>query len=195
MVSNNSGNNHTKWDERFRGEDFVLGTDPSPYLAENIEFVKSLVPGWKALDIACGEGRNSIFLAKEGFAVTGLDISDAGLEKAGKWMERERLLIDFRMVNLEDYDIAETYDLIINFNFLLRDLIPKEVAALRPEGVIVFDTILDSPFVPTSHKKEFLLRPGELFSVFSAFPGKIFFPEERLHDRNPTAKLIFQKSG
>ncbi len=194
MASDNSGNHHTKWNERFRGEEFALGTNPSPYLAENIEFVKSLVPGRKALDIACGEGRNSIFLAKEGFDVTGLDISETGLEKASKWMEREKLRIEFRIENLEGYEIAETYDLIINFNFLLRDLIPKEVAALRPEGVIVFDTILDSPFVPTSHKKEFLLRPGELFSIFSAFPGKIYFPEERLHDRNPTAKLIFQKS-
>jgi 2-polyprenyl-3-methyl-5-hydroxy-6-metoxy-1,4-benzoquinol methylase len=189
-----ASDNNTKWDKRFRDEDFALGTDPSPYLAANIGFIKSLVPCGKALDIACGEGRNSIFLAREGFEVTGIDISEAGLEKASKWMERENLRIDFRRENLEKYEITETYDLIINFNFLLRDLIPKEVAALRPGGVIVFDSILDSPYVPTTHKKEFLLGPGELYSIFSAFPGKIFFPEERLHDRNPTAKLIFQKS-
>ena len=195
MISGNGGNNHGKWDERFRGKEFTLGTAPSPYLAENIEFVKSLVAGGKALDIACGEGRNSIFLAREGFDVTGLDISDAGLEKASKWMEREKLHIDFRIRNLEGYEFTETYDLIINFNFLLRDLIPKEVAALRPGGVIVFDSILDSPFVPTTHRKEFLLRPGELYSIFSSFTGEIFFPEERLHDPLPTAKLIFQKSG
>ncbi len=195
MTSDNSGKNHGNWDERFRGEEFTLGTDPSPYLAENIEFVKSLVPGRKALDIACGEGRNSIFLAREGFDVTGIDISEAGLEKASKWMNRERLHIDFRLRDLEKYELTETYDLVINFNFLLRDLIIKEVAALRPEGVIVFDSILDSPFVPTSHRKEYLLRPGELYSIFSAFPGRIYYPEERLHDRNPTAKLIFQKKG
>jgi 2-polyprenyl-3-methyl-5-hydroxy-6-metoxy-1,4-benzoquinol methylase len=189
-----ASDNNTKWDKRFRGEDFALGTDPSPYLAANIGFIKSLVPCGKVLDIACGEGRNSIFLASEGFEVTGIDISEAGLEKASSWMERENLRIDFRREDLEKYEITETYDLIINFNFLLRDLIPKEVAALRPGGVIVFDSILDSPYVPTTHKKEFLLRPGELYSIFSAFPGKIFFPEERLHDRNPTAKLIFQKS-
>lgn len=182
----------TKWDERFRGEEFALGTDPSPYLAENIELIKLLAPGRKALDIACGEGRNSIFLAREGFDVTGLDISKAGLEKAIKWMERENLRIDFRIQDLEGYEFTETYDLIINFNFLLRDLIPKSVAALHPGGVIVFDSILDSPYVPTTHKKEFLLQTGELQSIFSSFHGKIFLPEERLHDRNPTARLIFQ---
>ncbi len=190
-----SDSDNKKWDKLFKGEEFTLGTDPSPYLAENIEFIKSLVPGRKALDIACGEGRNSIFLAREGFDVTGLDISDSGLEKASKWTEREKLQIDFRIQNLEVYEFTETYDLIINFNFLLRDLIPKEVAALRPGGVIVFDSILDSPFVRTTHRKDFLLRPGELYSIFSAFPGRIYFPEERLHDSNPTAKLIFQKAG
>lgn len=194
MNTDNDRNMHTKWDERFKSEEFVLGTNPSPYLAKNMEFIKSMTPGKKALDIACGEGRNSIFLAKQGFTVTGLDISEAGLQKAGKWMERERLEIDFRSANLEEYEFSDTYDLIINFNFLLRDLIPKAVAALNPKGVIVFDTLLDSPFVPTTHKKEFLLRPGELFSIFTNFPGTIFLHEERLYDQEPTAKLIFQKS-
>jgi tellurite methyltransferase len=194
MHEEKDSNVTTKWDERFRGKEFALGTDPSPFLAENIQLIKLLAPGRRALDLACGEGRNSIFLAREGFDVTGLDISKAGLEKAVKWRERENLRIDFRIQDLEDYEFAETYDLIINFNFLLRDLIPRSVAALNPGGVIVFDTLLDSPYVPTTHNKEFLLQPGELHLIFSAFPGKIFLPEERLHDRNPTARLIFQKA-
>jgi tellurite methyltransferase len=194
MHNDNDLKIRTKWDERYKGEEFALGTDPSPYLAENIDLIKLLAPGKKALDIACGEGRNSIFLAREGFEVTGLDISKAGLEKALKWMERENLSIDFRIQDLEGYEFTETYDLIINFNFLLRDLIPKSVGALRAGGVIVFDTIMDSPYVPTTHNKELLLRPGELSSIFSTFPGKLFLAEERLHDRNPTARLIFQRA-
>ncbi len=193
MGSSRNRKDPTKWDDRFKGNKFVLGTDPSPYLAANIEFIKSRVPGRKALDIACGEGRNSIFLAAEGFEVTGLDISEAGLVKSREWAARENLRIDFRIQDLEGYEFSETFDLIINFNFLLRDLIPKSVAALNPGGILVFDSILDSPFVPTEHRKEFLLRPGELYSIFSSFPGKIFFPEERFHDDNPTAKLIYQK--
>lgn len=184
---------HMKWDERFREEECVLGTEPSRYLSDNMELIKSLVPGRRALDIACGEGRNSIFLAGQGFSVVGLDISGAGLEKARCWMEREGLRIDFRRLNLEEYGFNEQYDLIINFNFLLRDLIPKSVAALAPGGVMVFDTLLDSPYVPTTHKKEHLLQPGELQRIFRGFPGKIFLPEERLHDSMPTARLIFWK--
>jgi len=194
MNNDKSDNSHSKWDERFKRKEFVLGTNPSPFLETNIEFIKSLTPGRKAFDIACGEGRNSIFLAKNGFAVTGVDISETGLHKAVRWMEREHLQIEFRHTNLEEYEFTETYDLIINFNFLLRDLIPKAVAALNPKGVMVIDTLLDSPFVPTTHKKDFLLRPDELYSIYANFPGTIFRHEERLYDLVTTAKLIFQKS-
>jgi len=195
MNKDNSDNVHNKWNERYKSEEFVLGTNPSPFLETNMDFIKSLTPGRKAFDIACGEGRNSIFLAKQGFTVTGVDISEMGLLKAGKWMEREHLQIEFRNTDLEEYEFTETYDLIINFNFLLRDLIPKAVTALNPKGVMAMDTLLDSPFVPTIHKKEFLLRPNELYTIFSNFHGTIFRHEEWLHDQVPTARLIFQKAS
>lgn len=182
-----------KWDERFRSEGCVLGTNPSAYLIENMNTIISLAPGRRAVDIACGEGRNSIYLAKQGFQVVGLDISEAGLAKGRQWMEQEGVQIDFRLVNLETYQFTESYDLVINCNFLLRDLIPKSVAALSPGGIMVFDTLLDSPYVPTTHKKEFLLQPGELVRIFQGFPGAILGQEERLHDQMPTAKLIFRK--
>lgn len=182
-----------KWDTRFKSEECVLGTTPSQYLLDNIDLIMSLVPGRKALDIACGEGRNSIFLAKRGFQVVGLDISAAGLEKGRQWMERERVQVDFRQANLERHEFSEQYDLILNCNFLLRDLIPKSVAALTPGGIILFDTLLDSPFVPTTHNKEYLLQPGELVRIFRNFPGEILALEENFHDRMPTAKLIYRK--
>jgi SAM-dependent methyltransferase len=182
-----------KWDQRFREEKCVLGNDPSAYLADNIELIKKLVPGKRALDIACGEGRNSIYLAKQGFEVVGLDISGAGLDKARAWMAKESVTIDLRLVDLENYHLTETFDLIINFNFLLRGLIPEAVAALAPGGVMVFDTLMDSPYVPCPHKKEYLLEPGELLTIFRKFAGEILLPEERPYDQMPTAKLIFRK--
>lgn len=193
MHDNEQEDSLMKWDARFKSEDCVLGTNPSQYLEDNIDLIMSLVSGRKALDIACGEGRNSIFLAKRGFQVLGLDISSAGLEKGRQWMEREGVQVDFRQTNLEQYEFSERYDLILNCNFLLRDLIPKSVEALSPGGIILFDTLLDSPFVPTTHNKEYLLQPGELVRIFQNFPGEILAPEENLHDRMPTAKLIFRK--
>jgi len=184
----------TRWDQRYLSEACLLGEMPSRFLAERIEELKRLCPGRRALDIACGEGRNSIFLARQGFAVTGLDISAVALEKARSWAAREGLDGDFRLVNLEAYRIIEPFDLIINFNFLLRALIPQEVAALTSGGVILFDTILESPTAPVPHRKDFLLQPGELERLFAPYPGTIRYVAEFPADPNPTAKLLFQKA-
>lgn len=183
-----------KWNGRYAGDRFFIGPHPSRFLEERIAFIEPLLPGRKALDIASGEGRNSIFLARRGFSVTGIDISEEGLGKARRWAAAEGLEINFRQGDLEGYEFDETYDLILNFNFLLRDLIPKMVAALNPGGVIVFDTVLDTPNLVGHHKKEFLLQPGELAALFQHFPGKALYCEEFPEGPVSTAKLIFRKS-
>ncbi len=181
-----------RWNERYTQAGLYHGTAPSPYLAERIEFIAALSPGRKALDLACGEGRNSVFLARHGYTVTGLDISDEGLAKAAGRAAAEGLTIIFRRIDLEGYEFEERWDLIINFNFLLRNLIPKMVAALNPGGVIVFDTILATPALVGNHNPAFLLQPGELRAIFSSFSGNILHDDECPEGPAPTARLIFQ---
>jgi len=183
-----------KWNERYAGAGLYLGREPSRFLAENFALIKSLAPGKAALDIACGEGRNSIFLAQNGFDVSGLDISEEGLAKADRWAKADGLAVAFRCIDLEEFAFTESYDLIINFNFLLRGLVPMMVDALNPGGLIVFDTILDSPTLEGFHNREFLLRPGELREIFSPFSGEILLYEELPLGPSPTARLIFHKN-
>jgi len=182
-----------KWNSRYRGDEFLLGPEPSAWLTENIDLIEALVPRRKALDIACGEGRNSIWLAGRGFTVTGLDISETGLAKARGRAAAAGVDVDFRQADLEDYGIGETYDLILNFNFLLRDLVPRLVGALNPGGVLVFDTILDTPSMEGIHTKGFLLQPGELVRLFAGFAGSVLRDEEHPEAGTPTAKLIFRR--
>jgi tellurite methyltransferase len=184
-----------KWNSRYSGEGFLIGPQPSAFLTENVGLIESLVPGKRALDIACGEGRNSIFLAGRGFAVTGLDISETGLVKARLRAAAEGLVIDFHQADLEGYELSGKYDLILNFNFLLRDLIPRLVDALTPGGILVFDTILDTPSLEGHHTSHFLLQPGELERLFAGFPGKVLQYEERPSGTTPTARLIFRRDG
>jgi SAM-dependent methyltransferase len=66
------------WDERYRGADLVWGAEPNRWVAAELADV---APG-SALDVACGEGRNAIWLAGRGWRVTGTDFSQAGLERA-----------------------------------------------------------------------------------------------------------------
>ncbi len=182
-----------KWNARYESEDSFLGERPSPFLTREIERIKTLAPGSKALDIACGEGRNSVFLARHGFNVIGLDISDKGLEKGVKRAQAIGVNVEFRRVDLDDYTIQEKFDLILNFNFLLRELIPFEVAALNPGGVLLFDTIMASEQLLQSHKPSYLLQPGELSSLFGTFEGEILFSEESMSGEMPTARVLFVK--
>jgi len=181
-----------KWNRRFSSQHSYLGASASPFLQREIERIKRLAPGKRALDIACGEGRNSIFLAMHGFATTGLDISDIAIEKAEQQARENGLSIDFRRVDLDEYRIAEQYDVVLNFNFLLRDLIPREVAALATGGVLLFDTILESPQQLESHNPDYFLRYGELERIFRAYEGEILFSEESTEGEMPTARLLFR---
>jgi SAM-dependent methyltransferase len=183
-----------KWNKRFESMDSYLGERPSPFLAHDIERIKTLAPGKVALDIACGEGRNSLFLAQQGFRVLGLDISDVGLAKGRNRAQRMGLDVDFRRVDLDDYTIEGAFDLILNFNFLLRELIPIEVAALNPGGLLLFDTIMASEELLQAHDPSYLLQPGELQRLFASFDGEILFSEESSDSEMPTARLLFRKS-
>lgn len=183
-----------KWNRRFASEDSFLGVRPSPFLSREIDRIKLLVPGNRALDIACGEGRNSVFLAQNGFQVTGLDISDVGLSKAIGRAETAGLTIDFIQTNLKDYCIPEKFDLILNFNFLLRELIHQEVQALNPGGLLLFDTILEPPQLQASHNPAYFLKEGELHDIFKKYCGEILFSEESTAGDMPTARLMFRKN-
>src|SRR4030042_4518712 len=67
-----------RWDKRFKGREFAFGKEANPFLRRHI----GLLPTGKALDIATGEGRNAVFLARYGFDVDAVDISKTGLKKA-----------------------------------------------------------------------------------------------------------------
>jgi 2-polyprenyl-3-methyl-5-hydroxy-6-metoxy-1,4-benzoquinol methylase len=185
-----------KWNQRFESEESYLGRNPSPFLLRAIDTIMQLSPGSRALDIACGEGRNSIFLALRGFSVEALDISDVGLEKAKLRAGHEGVEIDFQQVDLEEYGFTKQYDLIINFNFLLRDLIPIEVEALSAGGLLIVDTIMESPELLASHKNPaFFLGRGELRTLCEQLPGEILIYEECPDDEMPTARVLFRKSA
>jgi 2-polyprenyl-3-methyl-5-hydroxy-6-metoxy-1,4-benzoquinol methylase len=184
-----------KWNQRFESEESYLGMKASPFLAREIGTIVNQAPGRRALDIACGEGRNSLFLAQHGFVVTALDISDVGLGKGKLRAEREGIAIDFQRVDLEEYRFTETYDLIINFNFLLRDLIPREAEDLSPGGLLIIDTIMESPELLAAHRNPaFFLGRGELRTICEGLPGDILIYEECPDDEMPTARVLFRKS-
>ena len=158
-----------RWDKRFRGKEFAFGKEANPFLRRHIR----LLPKGKALDIAAGEGRNAVFLAQHGFDVDVVDISEMGLKKARKFAQEMRVKIHTVLSDLDTYQIEkERYDLIADFYFLRRSLIPKIKKGLKKGGRVIFETyILEHRNLATSGPKQakYFLKPNELLKLFNGF--------------------------
>ncbi len=100
------------WDERYRGEEFVWKTEPNQFLVAE---VADLPPG-RALDVACGEGRNAVWLAAHGWDVTGADFSPVGLTKARRLAVEHGVEVDWVEADVVEWDPpAGAFDLVIVF--------------------------------------------------------------------------------
>lgn len=182
-----------KWNARYASEELLLGSAPSRFLAERIGLIESLVPGRRALDLACGEGRNGIFIVRRGFVVTAVDISAAGLAKGRARAENEGLAVEFVEADLDSWAIPGSFDLIVNINFLSRELIRKGMAALTPGGVLLVDTLMEGPHAPPTTNPGYLLAAGELAKILSTDEGELLECGERPEDAAPTASALFRK--
>jgi len=177
-----------RWDKRFGQKEFALGREPNPFLKKNIRFL----PQGKALDIAAGEGRNAVFLAQQGFEVDAVDISEKGLKKAQKLARKKGVKINTSLIDLDQYPIGkEQYDLIANFYFLKRRLIPRIKRGLKKGGKVIFETyILEHRELGTGGPKQakYFLKPNELIKLFRDF--RILFYREGIFREGGRKKAV-----
>jgi SAM-dependent methyltransferase len=154
-----------EWDERYRSGDRSkedLETAPNPLLAET---ASKLTPG-KALDLACGTGRNAIWLAKHGWQVTAVDGASSAIEILRTRAADRRVTVETHVGDLEkdDYRIEPvSRDLIAMCFYLQNSLFEPVKQGVRPGGVVLVIVHIAAPGeAPTEHQ----LRPGELATHF-----------------------------
>jgi len=197
--------NATEWDAHHREK-----TKDSPAAPAGIvkEWLPMLRPG-HTLDLACGTGRHTLFLAAQGHAVAAIDWSGAALDILESRARRAKLQVSREagiavsglssrgmqliQANLEETKLSEAFfELILCFNYLQRSLFPLITRASRPGGMLLFETYTyaqqnysDGPKNPA-----YLLRIGELRT---AFPGlrTLFYRE--LNAGQGIASLVAQK--
>jgi len=152
-----------RWNKKYDTEKYIAGRDPIPFLQNHTD----LLPKGKALDLAIGEGRNGVYLATQGFQVTGVDISEVGLKKAQALAAEKGVTLATIVADLEQYDIPpNTFDVIICAYYLQRDLFPKIAAALKPGGVAVLETYtVDNLQYRPNFNRAYLLEPNELLTM------------------------------
>jgi len=130
------------WNERFDKAEFIFGKEPNEYLVEQTQ--KYLKPKDKVLCIADGEGRNGVWLAKQGIQVIGFDASDIALSKAKQFAKENQVEVEYSFSDTDSFDWQEnTYDAVIGIFIQfadphMRERIFKKVhQSLKPEGIFI----------------------------------------------------------
>lgn len=88
------------WDQRYDGSDLVWSAGPNQFVSEH---AAGLTPG-RSLDLACGEGRNALWLAEQGWESVGVDFSAVAIEKARRIADHRGIDVDLRVLDATDGD-------------------------------------------------------------------------------------------
>lgn len=129
------------WDERYADSDYAYGTSPNDFLVEQADYL----PEGPVLCLAEGEGRNAVWLAERGHAVTAMDASAVGLEKAHRLAAERGVRIETRCSDLAHFEIEpNAWSAIISIFAhvppdLRRAVHRRVVEGLRPGGVLILE--------------------------------------------------------
>lgn len=154
-----------KWNAKYGSTAGLDGREPGQWLTDHAD----LLPGkGKALDIAMGEGRNTLFAASLGYDAWGVDISEVGISRAEALARENNLTIHTQIADLDHYTIEENaYDLILCFYFLSRRLFEGIQKGLKSGGALIFETFTVDYLKYSGFKREWVLEKNELREAFS----------------------------
>jgi tellurite methyltransferase len=158
-----SDRDRDRWNERYRSGAYAARTHPTRLLADWLPEL----PKGRALDVACGAGRNALYLAEHGYGVDAIDISAVALERARASAAERNLRVNWIEMDLERGPLPdERYDLIVMVRYRHPTLIADLIELLNDGGFLLSEEHLltDRDVVgPTS--AAFRMRPNELLGL------------------------------
>ncbi len=157
-------NSRVHWNARYAAGGGPRKSTPHLWLVNNLW----RVPRGRALDVACGMGRDSLYLARQGFRVHAVDFSTVALHEAAH-RAREMGVADrvsFIAADLTQFSLPRGhYDLVIGFSFWEPQLKTALRDAVRPGGFIIYETFnIWWKWTRPDVQERFLLQPGELLA-------------------------------
>lgn len=167
-----------KWNERY--QDKPLDNELAPVLRDNLHLLPAT---GRALDLACGLSVNTLTLARHGLDTHAWDFSSCALQKLQQHAAEQDLRIHCseRDVELEPPE-PSSFDVIVVVHFLQRRIAPALVAALKPNGLLFYQTFCQQKTDPAAGpvNPDFLLARGELLQLFSGLSCVAYREEGRL---------------
>ena len=198
------------WDAAYANAtrpDTFCGGAPS---AQIVEIATKLPPGAKILDLGCGDGRNALYFAEQGFAVTAVDVSEAAIEAVQRFAQSRSVTVATVVQDMRHYTPDTAFDLIIAegcLHLIERDqwlLLVKRLQKIAPIGcyhdITVFTDVLPLPddMVAYTHG---LFHEGELFTLYDGWTihlqASYQFDDEHpgsVKHRHAVNKLVAQKN-
>lgn len=165
-----SGKDREFWNEK-HGQVQVGGWVPRPWLVDHRELLDDLSPG-RGLDVACGRGREALYLAESGFDVDAVDVSDVAVDAVRESAQERGLAVRATRVDLLAHPApfpSPPYDVIVGFYFLQRSLLAPIAEALASGGLLFYETFTRDhvDVLGRDMNARFLLGHNELLRAFS----------------------------
>lgn len=167
----------TDYDRRYEKDGYYWGLVPNSICYDVMKILPPVMP-YRVLDIGCGEGKDAVFLAKCGYAVTAFDISAQGIDKAKRLAEHNKIEVNFFKADIFDYRPDREYDIIFSSGVIhiLPQAMRKEFCGslkshTKDGGINVLNVFVQKPFIapaPDSTKEEnkYPWYSGELFGYY-----------------------------
>ncbi|MEH6470409.1 MAG: methyltransferase domain-containing protein [Halopseudomonas sp.] len=178
MVKSNSAqpNNpqQAKWNQRYQQAERI--NPAARVITDNLHLLP--LQG-NALELACGLGGNALELAGQGLNTQAWDLSNIAIDKLQQLAELQQLPLQARCIDIQQHSLSpESFDLICVTGFLERSLCPAIIAALKPSGLLFYQTFTRAKINQSGPSNpQFLLQQGELLSLFGALTPLVYREE------------------
>jgi len=184
-----------QYDEKYAQASYYWGVKPS---LSCFEVLKRMPPDRRIrlLDIGCGEGRNAVFFARNGYQVTAFDVSERGVEKTRRLAEQAGVQVELFQADINAFRLSERFDVLFSTGVLhyipqaLREEVLENYKAFTSSGGLnVFTVFVKKPFVrkaPDAEQTAHKWISGELFTHYHDW--RIEYCTEEIFDCNSGRK-------
>ncbi|WP_334073765.1 MULTISPECIES: helix-turn-helix domain-containing protein [Paenibacillus] len=166
----------TIYEEEYRKkQSYYWGTEPNKACYEVLKIMPPTRP-LKLLDIGCGEGKDAVFFARNGYDVSAFDVTDAGIGKTKSLAEQTGVQVHVFKADISDFRLDTHFDILYSSGVLhyIKPELRNEIFAnykqfTRPDGLHVFNVFVNKPFIAPPPEKEPYAYPwhsGELLGHY-----------------------------
>lgn len=165
----------TIYEEEYKTQEYYWGTEPNKACYQILQLM-SPTKHLKLLDVGCGEGKDAVFFARNGYDVSAFDVSDAGIEKTRSLAEKIGVHVNVFKADILDYRLDTHYDIIFSSGVLhyikpdyRKEIFDNYKQFTNENGVHVFNVFVNKPFIAPPPEKEpnaFTWYSGELLTHY-----------------------------